>query len=731
MKRYLIIILAGFALFACSDDYRTDRDLYPNISPRYLRVSPTSLKFTSEASGTSQSLTIKSMETPWSIDNGIQWIRTSPTSGDKDAQVFVGVQANEKGDPRTGIFYLRSEIEDWSFEKPISITQSGAEPQILLSQTEINFAGGKNTARVTVTANCTWKATCSADWLTVTTEDSTTIFIAATENVTASYRQATVIVSHTGENNKEEKIIVKQAPASVTASTDSLVFNNQAGAVTITIEAESAWTASSSDSWIEVSPTSGKAGTSSMRIEVSPNPSISERIGYVILSIGENQRIQIPVYQNGLYVKAKQSTLNFDSEGGDLSLEIESNTSWGVTTDTEWITLSDTEGNGNQTITVTAEENLYTADRSGLIVLTQEGTTLTYNVEVNQRGKTFDITTTVLDFNADSSSQTVHIETNGTWFAHTSTEWITISPETATGNTYLTVTVTENLTDEERSGEIIVTMGDKSSTIAVVQAGKYFTVSNTLLKYSSKGGAIQVSISTNGDWSAEVESAGSSWLSLSQTSGTGNIEVTITATDNPSVNKRTSSVYFSTPYNDRKVCIKVTQDARYLTVDMNEILFYAKGGSSEPITVSTDGEFSIQENIPWLAVHQETENTFFVEAMENTTSRPRFGTIVLALTDLEEGSYTLTINVIQLNEGMSFLRREFEEDSNWDNEENLLPENLLVKPFGLDNNYDSSSQPEVKLKITGYSIDKNWDDSGETGVTVSKTEYNSDKNLDM
>ena len=576
-----------------------------------------------------------------------------------------------------------------------------------------------------MTANCSWSVASSANWLTVSQKDNT-ITLAVTANESNSNRTATISVVHYGTTNVSQKITIRQVPVFINASTESLVFNNTASSVNVTINAEASWTASSSASWIDISPASGESGTSTMKVSVSPNTSTSERSGYVNLSVGGSQRIQIPVRQRGIYIETEQTELSFNAAGGSQNLSVLSNTNWTVSSAPSWITVSPSQGEGDGSVKVTASDNPYTTNRSGVVHLTQIGLSIDVAVSISQAGKTFNVNTTVLNFEDKQSTQTIDIQTDGTWTASASESWITISPTSNSSNSTLSVTVSENTSDNERSGQIVVVMADKSATINVVQKGKYFTVSNNLLTYTSKGGVIDVSISTNDSWSAKVED-GSTWLTLSKTNGAGNVDIKVTASDNASVNSRTATLIFETTHN-QKVRVIVTQDARYLRVDTREVLFYSKGGTSEAITVSTDGTYSVTTPQSWLSITQSA-NTFTVTASENSGTDARFGQIVIALTDLQEGTYSLTLDVTQLNYGGSFLRNDYDDDHNWDNTGNSTG-SLTITGFGSDKNYDTNTASGTTLSISGYQSDKNWDNSSSSGVTVSVTGYSSDKNYD-
>lgn len=724
MNRYITYIIFSLLLIGCSEQYDESLGLYPTLTPRYMTVTPTLLTYASSA-GT-QSVNVTSTQTPWKMENGIEWVSLSPTSGTTSGTISVGVSENTAGDEvRTGIFYLKADVNDWKYEAPISVTQAGATPVITLSKSEVEFTGTENSENITVSSNCSWSVSSSSDWLTATQKDNT-ILISVASNETNSYRTASVSVVHEGTTNTSKNITVRQAPASVNASTETLVFNNTAGSVNVTINSEANWTAATSSSWMEVSPSSGSAGTSTMTVSVSPNTATSERTGYVIISIGGSQRIQIPVRQRGIYIETEQTELAFTASGGSQELAVLSNTFWTVSSVPSWITVSPSNGEGDGKVKVTAQENPNTANRSGVIHITQSGLSIDVAITVTQTGKTFDVNTTVLNFEDKQETQTVEILTDGTWSARTDDTWITLSPMSASGNSTLSVKVAENPNDSERTGQVIVSMGDKSSTITVIQKGKYFTVSNSLLTYTSKGGSMNIAVTTNDTWTAKIENS-PTWLQLSSTSGSGNVDVKVTASDNPSVNSRSATIVFQTTHN-QSVKVMVTQDARYLNVDTREVLFYSKGGTSEAITVSTDGTYSISCSDSWLSVNQSS-NTFTVTATENTTTDARIGYITIALTDLKEGTYSLKLTVTQLNYGGSFLRKDYGDDINYDNMGNSTG-SLTITGFGSDKNYDSTTTSGTTLSVSNFKSDSSWDTSISSKVTVTITGYNSDTNLD-
>ena len=120
MNRHLIIYLyATLLLVGCSEKYDEGLGMYPTLSPRYMTITPTALTYAS--SPETKTINITSIQTPWKIENGIDWISTSPTSGSTSATLSVGVTENKSGDDaRTGIFYLKADVNDWRYEAPIT-----------------------------------------------------------------------------------------------------------------------------------------------------------------------------------------------------------------------------------------------------------------------------------------------------------------------------------------------------------------------------------------------------------------------------------------------------------------------------------------------------------------------------------------------------------------------------------------------------------------------------------
>lgn len=695
----LIISLAG----CVSDNYDPDGSLKPSATARYLNASTT--RFDSYLPAPfSETFSVESYQTAWRFSDVSEWFGLSPDSGRESASVTIDVDENRDADSgRTAIFYLISDEPDWDFSRAMSVSQGKAIPSLSVDETSLSYGGGASEQTVDITANCTWKATCSDSWVTLSPDvNSGVLAIAVSANPQSSYRHSTIYISY--GSGKIASIKITQSPAAIISSAYILEYENVASRYDVTIESEADWTSAVSDSWITVTPDNGAAGKTSVSIEVTPNTAISPRNGYVAVKTGSSERLQIAVRQKGLYIEADES-LAFTSAEESKKLTIHSNTGWTVTGKPNWLTLSRETGEGNGEITVTASDNPNTTSRSGEIVLSQAGLSIQCKVKVTQSGKSLSTDVTLLEFSDKASQMTFNLVSDALWTSTQTVNWFSATPSSGRGDALITVSTEENTTTEERTGTINYAYADKSENVIVHQLAKYMTIDNRSFEFDSKGGSHTIELSTNDEWTAAIEH-NVPWLKLSETSGTGNAVITLTAGDNASVNTRSTAVIINTKYS-QSIRILVSQKPRHLSVSAQSILFFANGGTSEVITIDTDGTYEFKSESSWFTVNKGSGNTFTVYATKNTSDEVRRGKIIISLTDLTEGSLALELTVTQAGEGGTFIINGYPEDNDWNHvgSGSLI---ITIKGYTSDKNWDESFGGTLNVKVTGFSTDQDW-----------------------
>ena len=727
MRRRLLYIFAIITIIAgCSDSVEYNpEEFYPSLAARYLRVSQKEFNL-DNAHAASKTFRVSSIDTPWGFTDVMDWISLSLTNGNQNADILMSVSENKSGDnKRLGIFYLESRADDWGYNIPLSVYQPAATPYATPEKTNITITGAAGSQEIKVSSNCTWTCTENASWLSIQkNENGTSITITAEENLTNASRTESIGLHL--DNRKLSTISVTQKAAEVTLETNTLTFENTAGAYEIKLVSEASWTATTSQSWLEVSPSSGNAGETKLRISAIDNTGISDRSGYVYIAIGGTKVIEIPVTQRGLYIEFAEADVAFTSEEEEQTIRINSNTSWTIDSCPEWLTVAPMSGNGSQDISIKAKDNPNVTARTAKIIALQAGLSLSSELNVSQAGKSFEYGQSVIECSDKKQEIKVNVTTTGKWTAISNDTWLTVSPTSMTGSSELILNLEENVSDNSRTGTITLTIGNKEFTISVIQAGKYFTIDYGETAFGSTGATLSIEVSTNDSWTAKVES-NASWISLSQTSGSGNASFKATIADNPSVNKRSATIVLTT-VNNKSLRIPIEQAARYMTVDHQSVTFFAVGGTSEDITISTDGKYSITCSASWFSATEKGDGVFNVTAQENTTKEVREGTLTIAMTDLKEGTYSITMHVLQSADGASFIIIGYDSDKDWDIGADASA-TLTVVGYGTDKNWDSNPQTTgLTVTITGFSEDKNWDSKTTTSGSVSYQGYSGDNN---
>ena len=150
-----------------------------------------------------------------------------------------------------------------------------------------------------------------------------------------------------------------------------------------------------------------------------------------------------------------------------------------------------------------------------------------------------------------------------------------------------------------------------------------------------------INIKSNGAWTAK---SGANWLTVSKYSGTGDDTVTLSVTENTSIeNSRSSTVTFTK--GNVIAQVSVTQAKKdYLSIDT--ISYSIKpSGSSVTTNITANGDWTASSNQSWLTVNKTsgTENgSITLTVAKNTTSTSRSAEVTI-----KRGTITKKISVSQ------------------------------------------------------------------------------------
>lgn len=583
------------------------------------------------------------------------------------------------------------------------------EPHYLeVSQTEISFGSDAESKDVSVHSSQNWAFSDYASWLRLSQDSGDGDFnvsISAEENFSADVTRTSVFYLKTVDEgwdfSKTMSADQKAAVPYIIFSPESINTSGSSSTHRVNVSANTVWTVKCDADWLTFTAAND---LSYIDITISENLTNEARTANLIVSGATTKTFTIT--QNVANLDTETNKLEYSQSGGSYLLKINSEVAWSAKTSYDWIDVAPVSGTaGEANITISTTPNWDTEQRYGTVgfyvgdtgfatvLILQEGVKLSAPEEVSCR--------------ALGESKTVQVEGNLSWKILSKPEWVTVSPDSADGSSMITITAENNSDATNRTG--MIKLGKEGVThtadISVSQDGKYFSVNNEELAIGSKGGTMQVSIATNDSWSINLLN-NAEWLTVSDKSGEENLTIDFVARDNPSVNPRSETATIS-PKDLNAVNVVIRQKARYLTVDSDGVQFFSKGGTSAPITISTDGKYSISEQTEWFTLSHEGD-VFTVTADVNETGHIRTGDITITLTDLTEGSLTLTLTVTQIAPGGNFSREDYTDDNLWDATYNSVF-SISVIGYATDENWDEKDHHGITVTIEGYTEDENWD----------------------
>lgn len=213
----------------------------------------------------------------------------------------------------------------------------------------------------------------------------------------------------------------------LTVAKDAIVCTKESGTTLLAIKSNVAWTATSSQTWCTLTPTSGEAGTVQISVAVTANSTPSDREALITIKAGSLTK-EVKVTQklkNFLVLEHKNYTGT--TVGGDITVNVQSGLDYTTTIPQDWIILKSTSVD-KKTQVFTIAENPTTLTRTGLIIYASEN--LKDTVKVVQTGKDLSIAADATGMS--STSKVLAAKIFAGWNLGNTME--AIGSETASGN---------------------------------------------------------------------------------------------------------------------------------------------------------------------------------------------------------------------------------------------------------------------------------------------------------
>jgi hypothetical protein len=519
-------------------------DVTQEPAPCRFTVTPSAAA--SPAAGGSIEITVgaSSAACAWTAVSSAAWITVAGESrGSGNGTVTLNVLPNG-GDGREG----RVVVADL----PVTISQPSVTPEVPTptplpapnptptptptpahctyaldppSQT-VGASGGSGTIAVSSGSGCTWTATTTAPWVTITGgatgEGSGTVAFTAAANSGAA-RSATIQIGAASAT-------ITQPAAScsytIAPTSQAVAAAGGTGSVAVTAGANCSWSVTKEASWISITSGANGTGNGTVQFSVGANPGQARSAALTIA--GRTFTVTQAANACSFSIAPRGQSIGAGGGTGTVAVTAASGCSWKATANANWLTITSTaSGSGDGSITFSAAANTGSA-RTGTLTIAGE----TFTVEQDGAACTFSLSATNLNVGAGTGTGSVTVTAPATcaWTAVSNAPWITVtSGASGTGAGTVAFSVAAN-SGAARSGTL--TIAGRTFTVAQEGASCGYSISPSNQNVAAAGGTGSVAVSTAGGcaWTA-TSNAG--WLSITgAASGTGNGSVSFSVAAN-------------------------------------------------------------------------------------------------------------------------------------------------------------------------------------------------------
>lgn len=330
-----------------------------------------------------------------------------------------------------------------------------------------------------------------------------------------------------------------QAAVSFDPPTRNFTKDGGGAAIIVTAGAAEAWTATTTASWLNISPTTSGTGSGTVAYLVSANFSADTRVGTIVIG-GSPHTVTQTGYPSTL--NPASATFNLAGGSGQITVTVEAGIAWSAVPDQTWVkVVSGGTGFGSGTVNFTADPYSDVATRFAnvsvagkIFTVSQTGT----DVILSPKTWLAQAQTTVLTVTVRALSTTA-------WAVVPDVDWLfPIGASSGSGDGTVTLGIAENASWGQRFGTLRI----GSAILTVGQAGKAEPVyaidplSVTASAFGASGG-IGISATLDAPWSL---TSSVPWLNIvAGGSGAGNGLVQYVVSQNPYVTNRVGTLEFA------------------------------------------------------------------------------------------------------------------------------------------------------------------------------------------
>ena len=442
-------------------------------------------------------------------------------------------------------------------------------------------------ATVVVESNVDWAATSSVAWITVDNgfgnhKGTFEFFVEA--NTTPNERSGKITIE--GGTCTVTILVRPQSEGSIlTLATDKLLFTKDADEYLMNLACNGEWKVSTSADWCKVTPASGD-GNGSFTVTVEENNTGADRtaeISVLTTADGVTQVRTVTVTQTAsnaaLVVSPESKQLTCDAS--TFELDVITVGTWAASLDSDWLTMSATEGEGDAQLTVNVTKNDTGKDRVAIITFAtgaENENRIIRQIAVIQSASNaaLIVSPESKQLTAEASTFELDVITVGTWAVSFDSDWLTMSATEGEGDAQLTVSATKNDTGRERIAIITFATGAENENRVVRQivvrqtaVDFYLVVPVTDYPLSLEAQTIEIPYELEGSNVTVNVSSNAKWMSVGTVSDG---VATVNVEENTTALAREGVISFITQGQDGDPIVRQVRVAQAPTINLLDVL---------------------------------------------------------------------------------------------------------------------------------------------------------------
>lgn len=404
----------------------------------------------------------------------------------------------------------------------------------------------------------------------------------------------------------------EKAPFITMTGPRSFIFTRDGGSQSITFTCNRPWSVSSTESWIQISPSSGEASDKDITVTIkcSPNTTYDPRSATVTVKLEELSESITITQDTGIGLLVSPTTFELTNDAQVIEIEVQKNVQYSIAIDSEsakWIKQGGTKALSTDKVTFTISANESYDNREGKITFKQLDGDLSQTVTVRQ-SQTNGLFITTPDYNLSNEAHTLSVEVkaNVEFEVTSQTEWIKYVETKALTPSTITLSVEANETYDNRTGTVLVKQknGDLTGTITVNQKQTdYMTVTPTSFEVSNAAETVTIEVKDNVEYSVVIPDDAKSWISVqsnTQTKALVDDQVVLAIAKNATYDDREASVTIKQVDGALAGTVKIKQAyGEGLVVEKNTYDVAQAGGAIE-VVVNANVDYKVNSNAEWI-----------------------------------------------------------------------------------------------------------------------------------